>query len=72
MLFPFFLTFTAFIFFTGDLDEHEDALKVEKSCFPSKILAPFLSKLKSNFFFKCHALFWLKDRGLDLFIIRYS
>ena len=40
----FFETFILLIFFTGDLAEQEDALNVEKSCFPSKILAPFLSR----------------------------
>ena len=56
MLFPFFLILTELIFFNGELDVQEDALNVEKSCLPSKILAPFLSKFKSSFFLICQAL----------------
>ena len=56
----------------GDFAEHEDDLKVEKSCVPSRILAPFLISLKSNLVLICQALFFSNDNDPSLFIILYS
>ena len=50
-LFIFFFTITAFIFLIGEFAAQEAALKVEKSCVPSKIFAPFIKRSMLSFFF---------------------
>ena len=72
ILSPFFLTITESSFLTGELEVQEDALKVEKSCLPSKIFAPFLSKFKSSFLLICQALHLSIDKGPGLLMIKYS
>ena len=69
---PIFFIFMELIFFIGDFAEHEAALKVEKSCVPSKNFAPFFKRLIFNFFLISQALFLSIDNNPCLLIIRYS
>ena len=57
--------------FIGDLAEHEEDLKVEKSCRPFKTFAPDLNNLISNFDLMCQALLRSKDKAPNLLIILY-
>ena len=55
----------------ADLAEQEEALKVEKSCLPVKILAPLFKRFISIFFFTCQDLFLSIVRDPTLLIIEY-
>ena len=68
----FLIIFTLFIVFVDDVAVQEDALKVEKSWFPCKILAPFFNKSILSFFFINQVLFLLRAKELYLFVILYS
>ena len=69
---PFISTLTLLIVLTGDLAVQEDALKVEKSCFPFRIAAPFFNKFISIFFFINQDLFLFRAKELYLLVILYK
>ena len=66
------LILIGYIFLMGDLAEHDEDLKIEKSCVPSKIFAPFFNNFKFIFFFTCHALYLSSYKSPCLLIIKYS
>jgi len=70
ILFFIFFTFTFSKVLIGELAEHEEDLKVEKSLVPTNICELFLINSMSNFFLIFHALFFLTLKKL-LYLLLY-
>ena len=71
ILFPDFFTITSSNVLIGDLDLHEEDLKVEKSLLPSNNLAAFFMRLKFKIDFMCQALLNSNDNGAWRLTITY-
>ena len=71
ILFSFFVIITPSKVLIGDFAPHEEALKVEKSFFPSKSLAAFFISLIFRADFICQALFTSRDSGAIRLTIKY-
>ena len=65
ILVPDFFTITLSSVLIGDLELHEDDLKVEKSLLPSNNLAAFLMSSRFKIDLICHALLNSNDNGIE-------
>ena len=71
ILVPDFFTMADSSVLIGDLELHEDDLKVEKSLLPSNNLAAFFMSLTFKIDFMCHALLNSSDNGAMRLTIAY-